>query len=185
MDDSKIIEMYHSRDEKAIVETDKKYGKLCHYIAMNILKIKEDATECVNDTYFAAWNKMPPALPDSLRAFLGRITRNISIDMYRAKYSKKRSCGIDIMLSELEECIPSAQNIENEVENNILSEHISNWLESLPEKDCILFVRRYWYADKLSKLAFNYGYTPNQMAQKMHKLRIHLKEYLQTKGVSV
>lgn len=185
MDDNKIIEMYYSRDEKAITETDKKYGKLCHYIAMNILKIKEDATECVNDTYLAAWNKMPPALPDSLRAFLGRITRNISIDRYRARYSKKRNCGIDVMLSELEECIPSSQNVESEVESSILSEHINNWLESLPEKDCILFVRRYWYGDKVNKIAINYGFTPNQVAQKMHKLRIQLKEHLEKEGVSI
>lgn len=185
MDDKQIIELYFKRDECAIRETQSKYGAFCNRIAMNILSIREDAEECVNDTYYSVWKQIPPAVPESFRAFLGRITRNLSISRFRSMRAKKRYSGMEVMLSELNDCVPSAETVEQSVEAKQLSEYINNWLDSLPEEDQMLFVRRYWFGDALQLLAEKCGTTPAQMAQRMLKLRRNLKAALEEKGVTL
>ena len=111
MDDKQIIELYFKRDECAIRETQSKYGAFCNRIAMNILSIREDAEECVNDTYYSVWKQIPPTVPESFRAFLGRITRNLSISRFRSMRAKKRYSGMEVMLSELNDCVPSAETV--------------------------------------------------------------------------
>ncbi len=185
MDDNAIIDLYFQRDELAIVETDRKYGTFCHHIAMNILRIREDAQECVNDTWHAAWNKIPPVFPKSLRAFLGRITRNLSISRYRAGHAKKRYAGMEVLLSELEDCIPGSDQVELVIERQELSRVISGWLDSLSPGDCALFIRRYWYGDAVKSLALEYGCTPSQMAQRMLRLRRSLKNVLEREEASL
>ena len=183
MEDQKIIALYHNRDESAIRETERKYGTFCRTIAANILSIREDAEECVNDTWHAAWTKMPPELPHSLKAFLGRITRNLSISRFRANHAQKRYNGMELMLSELEECVPSAVSVEQTVAQKELGEQISDWLETLPEDDRILFIRRYWYGEMVRELAKEWKCTENQIAQRMRWMRGRLKTYLEAKGV--
>ena len=183
MEDQKIIALYHGRNELAIAETDRKYGAFCRTIAMNILSVREDAEECVNDTWHAAWTKMPPELPHSLKAFLGRITRNLSISRFRASRAQKRYSGLELMLSELEECVPSAVSVERVVEQKELGEQISDWLETLREDDRSLFIRRYWYGDAAKMLAAERKCSENQIAQRMRWLRGQLKTYLEEKGV--
>lgn len=185
MDDQQIIALYHSRSEAAIRETDRKYGPFCRRIAMNILGIPEDAEECVSDTWHTAWRQMPPERPRSLKAFLGRITRNLSVSRFRAARAQKRYKGLEILLSELEECIPAAGGVEHTVEVQELGESISNWLERLPEEDRILFIRRYWYGDAVKELAAEKKCTENQMAQRMYRLRGQLKMYLESEGVTL
>ena len=185
MDDQQIIALYHSRSEAAIRETDRKYGPFCRHIAMNILGIPEDAEECVSDTWHTAWRQMPPERPRSLKAFLGRITRNLSISRYRAARAQKRYNGLEILLSELDECVPSAVGVERTVETQELGGIISDWLENLPEEDRILFVRRYWYGDALKALAAEKKCTENQMAQRMYRMRGQMKIYLESKGVTL
>ncbi len=183
MEDRQIIELYFQRDERAIAETSEKYGGFCTHIAMNILSVKEDAEECVSDTYFSAWKQIPPTVPEVFKAFLGRITRNLSISKFRALRAKKRFNGLEVMLSELEDCIPATENVEQLVEAKQLSEYISEWLEGLPEEDCALFVRRYWYGEEVQVLAGRCGITAGHMAQKMLRLRKGLKVFLEKKGV--
>lgn len=185
MDDKQIIEMYFARDEQAIRETENQYGKFCLRIAMNILNIREDAEECVNDTYYSVWKQIPPTVPESFRAFLGRITRNLSISRFRALRAKKRYSGMEIMLSELEDCVPSSVSVEQSVEAAQLSEYISDWLDSLSDEDCALFVHRYWLGDEVQFLATKCGITAPQMAQRMYKLRKSLKAALDEKGVAL
>lgn len=185
MEDKDIIELYFKRDEQAIKETSNKYGAFCYRIAMNVLSIKEDADECVNDTYLAAWKQIPPTNPQSFCSFLGRITRNISISRFRSIRAKKRYNGIEIMLSELNDCIPSGESLEMIVEAKRLAEYISDWLESLPVDDCALFVRRYWFGDEVWQLAKECGITQNQMAQRMFQLRKKLRNTLEKKGVTL
>ena len=185
MEDQQIIALYHQRSEAAIQETDRKYGPLCRRIAMNILNLREDAEECVNDTYHAAWNRMPPELPASLGAFLGRITRNISISRFRANRAQKRCQGMEILLSELDECIPDTAGVEDMADARLLSGLISNWLDTLPQEDCALFIRRYWHGDAVQTLAKEWHCTPNRMAQRMRKLRLGLKAYLEQEGVDL
>ena len=185
MEDKQIIKLYFQRNETAIVETSTKYGVFCHKIAMNILSIREDAEECVNDTYHSVWNQIPPTNPDSFRAFLGRITRNLSISRFRALHAQKRYAGMELMLSELEECIPSQNTIERTIESKELSEYINEWLTALAEQDAMLFIRRYWYGDSVQDLAKKTDTTAAKMAQTMLRLRKSLKAYLEQKGVTL
>ena len=108
MDDEKIIEMFFARNELAIGETERKYGRYCYAVSYRILNSNEDSEECVNDTYHAAWTHIPPEIPQSLKAFLGRIVRNLSISRFRRTHARKRSSGTDVLLSELEDCLPDA-----------------------------------------------------------------------------
>lgn len=185
MEDKQIIALYFQRDEQAITETGNKYGAFCHRIAMNILSIAEDAEECVNDTYYRVWNTIPPTVPESFRAFIGRITRNLSISRYRTLRAKKRYSGLEVMLSELEDCVPSSENVEQEIEIRTLAQMISDWLDALPEEDCILFIRRYWFGDEVKVLAKSTGMLEKSMAQKLYRLRKRLKSDLEKKGVAL
>ena len=184
MEDREIIELYHRRDERAITETEEKYGPYCMRIARNLLDAREDAEECVSDTWYAAWTRMPPALPQCLRAFLGRITRSLSISRFRAAHAQKRGGGeLEVLLSELEDCVPDPQGVEQAVEGRLLTGWIADWLESLGADERALFLRRYWYADGVQALAEQWGCTANQMARRMLRLRRSLKEFLESKGV--
>ena len=185
MDDKQIIELYFERNEQAIKETQDKYGAFCHRIAMNILGIHEDAEECVNDTYYSVWKQIPPTVPEVFKVYLGRITRNLSISRFRAMRAKKRYSSMEIMLSELNDCVPSSSNVEQTIEVMQLSDYISEWLDSLPEEDCALFVRRYWFGDEVQELAKKCGITAAKMAQRMLRLRKSLKDALEQKGVAL
>lgn len=185
MDDKDIVTLYHQRDERAIRESERKYGSYCRSIARNLLDAREDAEECVSDTWYAAWTRMPPELPQCLRAFLGRITRNLSISRFRANRAHKRYDGMEVLLSELDDCVPDARGVEETADRNRLSGLISGWLDALPEDDRALFVRRYWYGDAVKDLAQRQGCTANQMAQRMLRLRRELKAFLESEGVCV
>ena len=185
MDDKQIIELYFERNEQAIKETETKYGAFCHRIAMNILGIHEDAEECVNDTYYSVLKQIPPTVPEVFKVYLGRITRNLSISRFRAMRAKKRYSSMEIMLSELNDCVPSSSNVEQTIEVMQLSDYISEWLDSLPEEDCALFVRRYWFGDEVQELAKKCGITAAKMAQRMLRLRKSLKAALEQKGVAL
>ncbi len=185
MDDPRIIELYFQRDERAIAETDVKYGPYCRSIARNILSVREDAEECVNDTWHAAWNRMPPDRPQCLSAFLGRITRNLSISRFRSNRARKRYNGVEVLLSELDECVPDGRDVEQMADEHTLSGLISGWLDGLSDDDCALFVRRYWHGDAVKDLARHWGCTANQMAQRMLRLRRELRGFLESEGVGV
>ena len=185
MEDERIIELYFRRDEDAIAETDKKYGLLCHRIAGNVLHVREDAEECVADTYHTVWNTVPPQRPHAFSAFLGRITRNLAISRWRANHAKKRYAGMETMLSELGDCVPDPHGIEELTDRRTLSGLLSRWLDTLGEDDRALFVRRYWYGDSVQHLAGLCGETPNRMAKRMQRLRRALRERLEKEGVSL
>ena len=179
MEDSQIIDLYYARNEDAIVQTEVKYGPYCRAIAKNVLSYYEDTEECVNDTWLAAWNRMPPALPRCLRAFLGRMTRNLAISRFRASRAQKRYNGMEVLLSELAECIPAARTLEEEIDSRRLGELLSQWL------DRILFVRRYWYGERVMDLAAEQGVWPEKLTQKLLRLRKKLKQVLEQEGVDL
>lgn len=184
MTDEQIIRLYFDRDQMAITETDRKYGSYCFRIASNLLG-REDSEECVNDTYHAAWTHIPPEVPQSLKAFLGRIVRNLSISRFRRSHAGKRSCGTDVLLSELEDCLPSPQAVEDEADSRELSRLISSWLATLSGDDRALFVLRYWHGTAVQELAEKCGCTPNAISLRMRRLRKGLKHYLEAKGVAI
>lgn len=185
MDDTAIIDLYWARSEEAIIQTDKKYGSLCRSLAFNILSDRQDSEECVNDTWHRAWDTMPPQHPNSLRAYLGRIVRNLSISRLRARTAQKRGGGLDLLLSELGDCLPAPQTVEQELEAQDLANAISRWLHGLPRYERTLFVRRYWYADAVKTLAGERGLSPNQMAKRLLRLRESLRTYLEQEGICV
>ncbi len=185
MEDGRIIELYFSRNEDAIRETDKKYGGFCRGIAHNILSIREDAEECVSDTWLRTWDSIPPEKPCCLKAWLGRIVRNLSIDRLRKNRAKKRYSGLELMLSELEECIPSNDSTEKAAEKGDISRVISCWLDTLSREDRVLFVQRYWYGCALKELAFREKASPKKLAGRMYKLRQELKAAFEREGISI
>ncbi len=183
MEDTQIIDLYWQRDETAIAETDRKYGPFCGSIALNLLGVREDAEECVSDTWHQAWLSMPPQRPDKLKAWLGRIVRNLSINRWRRNHAQKRYGGVEQLLSELEDCVPSPQSMEKELEDAELGELISRWLKLLPQEDRVLFTRRYWHGAALKDLAEERDIPPAKLAQRMYKLRLSLKSALEKEGV--
>ena len=154
MDDSKIIDLYWQRSDKAISETEKKYGNYCRAIANNFVSNNEDAEECVNDTWFSAWNQMPDKRPSILSAFLGKITRNIAISVYRKRTSKKHGRGeTALALEELADCVPSGIDLESDFENAELEELIRNFALSLNDTEQKVFVSRYWYLASIKEIS--------------------------------
>lgn len=182
MEDAEIIRLYFSREERAIFHTDQKYGALCRRISCNILSSREDAEECVNDTYHKAWNTMPPERPRSLSAYLCRIVRNLSISLFRAKHAKKRGAGTELLLSELSDCLPAKDTAFETLAGKELAGVINRWLDSLSGEDRILFVRRYFYGDGLSLLSRDLFLSRRQLSQKLFRLRSRLRAYLEEKG---
>ena len=185
MEDSQIIDLYFQRNEAAIEETATKYGVFCHGIALNILSINADADECVNDTYLRAWNAIPPQKPDKLGAWLGKIVRNVAYDLWKKNHRQKRYAGMDQLLNELEDCIPSPLTVECAIEEQELTEIINAWLASLSKTDRILFLRRYWNGETVAKLAQESGTSAANMAKQMYRLRQDLRTRLETEGYSL
>ena len=185
MEDLQIIDLYWQRDEQAIRETDGKYGPLCHRIAINILSSFQDSEECVSDTYGRCWDTMPPQRPFSLRAYVGRIVRNLSISRYRANHAQKRFAGAEVLLSELEDCVPMPYNVQRTVESGELGGLISDWLETLTAEERALFLRRYWSGDSVQELARELGVRPNALTKRLLRLRGQLRKYLEERGVEV
>ena len=183
MEDREIIALYWARKERALEETDRKYGSYCWTIAFNILRNREDTEECVNDTWMRAWNAIPPNRPAILSAFLGRITRNLSLDRYKAGKTEKRGGGrMKMTLEELSECLPSSQDVEQTVMEAELACLIDRFLRTLPEKECCIFLRRYWYVDTTLEIANRYKMSEGTVKSTLHRTRQKLKLYLEQEG---
>lgn len=182
LEDSKIIELFFARVEQAIVELSAKYGTVCNRIARNILKNDLDAEECVNDTYLAAWNTMPPQKPEPLRTYIFRIVRNIAIAKYHANTSEKRNSYYDVALEELEDCLAASVTVEQEISANELSQEIDSFLDTLDKDTRVLFVRRYWYSDGISDLAEMFQTSNNNISVRLFRTREKLKKHLKKEG---
>ena len=185
MEDAHIIGLYWARDEEAIPASDAKYGGLCRALSRNILGSPEDAEECVNDTWLRAWNAMPPQRPGCLRAFFAALTRNLSLDRWRERRAEKRGGGLEVLLSELEDCLPAAGGVEEEVEAGELAWAIDRWLDGLDRPDRTAFLRRYWYGQRVDQVARQAGCSPNTMTKRLGRLRDSLRRALEQEGISV
>ncbi len=178
MEDLEIIELYHRRNEQAIRETSNKYGGLLYSIAHDVLHSREDSEETVNDTYGKAWSAMPPQRPNALCAFLSRITRNLAISQWRKAHTQKRS-GILVELSELES---DHMDAADELNLKELTATIETFLLKLPKDERVLFVKRYFFAMSISKLATEAGQTESQISGRLYRLRQKLKTKLEQEG---
>ena len=182
MEDNAIIDLYFKRSEQAIVETDRKFGGYCYSIAYNILTNREDSEESVSDTYMAAWNTIPPRRPNFLNAFLGKLTRHISIDKWRKSNAKKRGGGEMILcLEELENCA-GLQNTENTFEQKELTRVLNQFLTSLPETERNVFLCRYWYMDSIQAISEYSGFTQSKVTSMLHRTRGKLRKRLSEEG---
>ncbi len=183
MDDNAIIDLYWQRSEAAISETATKYGGYCYSIAYNVLANKEDAEESVSDTYMAAWNALPPQRPTFLATFLGKLTRNISIDRWRILSAHKRGGGqIVLALDELGECAsptPSAEQVR--IRREAVAA-LNRFLDGLPKTERLVFLRRYWYLDPVADIAESFGFTQAKVTSMLHRTRLRLRERLQKEG---
>ena len=186
MDDNAIVDLYWARSEDAIWETNRKYGAYCWQISYNILRNSQDADECVNDTWLRTWNALPPQRPTKFQIFLAKITRNLSLDRWEQAHAKKRGGGqTALLLSELSDCIPSANSVEQILDEQALSEAISKWLHLQPLKNRVAFIRRYWYADSTQQIAKRLAISESAAKSLLHRLRHSLKTYLEQEGIAI
>ena len=184
MDDRQIIALYNERSEAALSETAKKYGRYCRSIAYNILSNEEDCEECVNDTWLKAWEAIPPQCPDSLPAFLGRITRNLALNRYKHNNREKRGGGqTPLVLEELADCIPGGSNAETAAEEALLVEVLNRFLEGLPVQKRKIFLRRYWYMSSVKEIAADFGLSESNVKMTLLRTRSKLKQTLEKEGI--
>lgn len=186
MDDKYIVDLYWERDQKAISATEEKYGKYLLKIAFNILADTGDSAECVNDTYLCAWNSMPEHRPSVLSTYLGKITRQLSIDVFRKKGAQKRGCSqFALSLSELEDCVSGSDTTLNDAELNSLATSISEYLRSLSKEARTAFVCRYYFGDSLKDIAQYNDCSVSKIKSILYRTRIGLKEYLIGEGYEI
>lgn len=183
MRDEEIINLYWERQEKAIYETDKKYGRYCNTISFNILQNSEEAKECVNDTYLKTWNSIPPQKPNILKAYLGRIARNLAINQYERKKAKRRDYTLEIALEELNECISSNNNVEKELNYKELVKALNNFLSELSQDKRKIFLERYWYLYSIKEISSNNKISESNAKIILLRMRNQLKNYLKEGGL--
>ena len=175
--DSGIITLYNRRDEQAIQATADKYGSFCLGISYDILGSREDAEECVNDTYLRVWNSIPPARPASLQAFLATVTRRISLDRYRERRAAKRNRELEVSFEELSEAVPAPDERADE-----LPALLNDFLRTLEFPERRLFLRRYWLSIPVETLAKEEQTTVNAINVRIYKTRKKLRAYLLERG---
>lgn len=183
MTDTQIIELYFRRDQRAIAETDAQYGTYCHTIAYNILGNRQDSEECVSDTYLSTWNQLPPKRPNCLSAFLGKITRNLSIDLWRKNHAAKRGGGqIVLAIDEMDRTLAAGQSLEDEFMAGELTKLINAFLRTLPDTERRIFILRYYHLKPVADIAADFGFNKNRVASMLMRTRKKLKDYLTQQG---
>lgn len=186
MEDCEIIRLFFERDEKALRETQKKFGAYCRSIAFNILNNSEDAEECVNDTYMRAWENIPPTKPASLGAYLGRIAKNLALNRINFFGYEKRGGGSkELSFDELDEFVSGESSVESEAERKEIIAAVNEFLRSLPLKKQQLFIGRYWGMCSQAQLAKRFGMSENTVAVNLGRTRKKLKEYLKKRGFEI
>lgn len=177
--EKEIIELYLTRNEEAIQRTQETYGTYCHTIAYRILRDESDVAECINDTWYHAWNAIPPTIPASLKAYLAKITRNLSLNRYRSIHQKKRQADrVTMCIDELQECIPDHNSPEVIFEKNHLVGIINDYLKGLSKEERIMFVRRYFYMDTVPEVASYLNCSQSKVKITMFRCRKKLQQVL-------
>ncbi len=182
MDDKRIIELFFDRDERAIQETENKYGRLCHRIAYNVLDNVSDVEECVNDTYLTLWNTIPPERPHYFKAFVAKVARNLSLKKLEYNSAKKRSAPCVVSISELEEVLPDTR-CQFEIEDESLGQLINEFLRGEKEHIRNVFIRRYYFYDGIKEIAKRYEFSEVKVKSILFHTRNKLKKFLMERGV--
>lgn len=180
MDDKDIVELYWNRDEKAVEVTAEKYGRYCHSIAGRILGDPLDVEECVNDTYQSAWNSIPPHRPENLSAYLGKLTRRISLKRWRYRDAEKRGGGEPALsLEELKDCIPTRNSLDEKMDAMVLADVINSFLAELPETERRVFVRRYFHGCSIREICRQFGFSKSKVESMLYRTRNKLRNTLE------
>lgn len=185
MDEKEIVDLFFARNENAISQLENKFGNYCFTIAKNILMNFEDSQECVQDVYYKVWNSIPPKRPENFKAWLGKTVRNSALNILTKHNAQKRSGKAEIPFDELQDCIASGSTPETAMESSELGETISDWLGTLSSEDRILFVRRYWFGEKLKDLAKKKNISEKKLSMKLYHLRKELKNALEKEGITI
>ena len=185
MEDSRIMELFWARDERAIEEAARRHGGLCRALALRVLGDLRDAEECVSDALLAAWDSIPPARPEKLSAYLARLTRNLALKRCRDRSRLKRGGGeYDLAYEELDECLAGRESVEGTLERRELSTAIAAFLRTLPRTERQLFLCRYWYFDSIAELSRSFGFSESKVKSMLGRSRSKLRRYLEKEGYS-
>ncbi|MGN0298854.1 MAG: RNA polymerase sigma factor [Lachnospiraceae bacterium] len=184
MEDKEIVELYWQRNEQAIQETADKYETYCMKISMNILNDLSDSEENVNDTYLQTWKTIPPHAPERLAAFLGKITRNLALNRYKARFAEKRAAGeFALSLNELDDCIPDGWTMEQKMDSEAITACMNTFLWEQPLEARRMFVYRYFYCESVEEIAVRFGYSKSKVKSKLFRIRNSLRIYLEREGI--
>lgn len=184
MEDAKIIELFWARDEKAIEETASAHGSKLHRLAQRIVLNREDAQECVSDTYYAAWDSIPPNRPVHFFAYLAKICRNFAFGLLERNQAQKRQAVIVELTAEMQQCIPD-RLAEARLEGQELGRVLNAFLGTLSRDNRLIFLRRYWYADSVTEIASRYGMSQSKVKTQLHRVRSKFKTYLESEGIDL
>lgn len=186
MEDYEIVQLYFARSEKAIEATAKKYEKYCYKIAYNILYNNEDSQECVNDTYLRLWKAIPPEKPSKLSVYIGKITRNLALNMYEKLHRQKRGGNqTNVVFDELENIISDRNNPEQNLETEFVTTCINNYLKNIPKINRMVFVGRYWYMESIEEISKHLGISQSKTKSILFRTRKGLKTHLQKEGILI
>lgn len=185
MEDEEILALFFARREQAIGELDRKYGGLCHAVALGIVGNRQEAEECVSDAYLGVWNAIPPARPCPLLPYLVKIVRHLALKAYRKQTAAKRSSRYTVAMQEIETGIPDWKTVEDEVAAKELARLIERFLDTLPQKERVIFLRRYAYLDSYAEIAARLGISEKNVSARLSQVRRKLKTYLKEREVLV
>ena len=183
MEDNEIIELFWQRSQRAIAETDQKYGGRLHTLSMNILHDRQDAEECVNDTYHATWNTLPPERPNYFFAYLAKLARNFSFGKYDYYHAQKRCVTVVELSDEIENCIPAPNDLEQKLDSKEIGRIISTFLYEQSSEMRAVFVRRYWYMDPIKDIAEMFQISESKVKSILFRMRNKLREHLEEEDI--
>lgn len=185
MEDKEIIDLYWSRSERAISETQEKYGSRLHLLVKKIVSNDEDSEECVNDTYHAAWCSIPPKRPEYFFAYLAKIARNFAFGVLDYQNAKKRNAIVVNLSEEMEQCIPARDEYERKMDSEAIAKTISSFLYTQPQQMRVVFVRRYWYFDSIAEISKRLHMSESKVKSILFRMRNKLRIYLEEEGISL
>ena len=184
MQDERLVEMFWSRDESAIRETEKKYGKLCHYIAENFLSSREDREECVNDAMLAMWNNIPPERPQNFYAYLMGTVRRLALHRSRDNNAWKRGGQVQTVCEELLSMLEDGTDLARDYEAKRAGEIINRFLEKSDKKQRQVFVMRYYMDESIARISARTGYSETNVKVILNRMRRKLAKELEREGIT-
>lgn len=183
MDNEKLVDLFWARSPEAIAQTQQAYGGLCTNLARRLLRRKEDVEECVNDTYLALWNGIPPARPVHFGAYVAKIVRNLAMKRLSYLTAEKRAAEAEVSFEELDACLAGPGNPQQILEGKELEAAVAAFLEGQDKESRLFFLRRYWFFDSVKEIAARYGVSESKVKVKLFRTRNKLKEFLVKEGL--